>query len=576
MNTCRRAILLLVVASLLGTCAPRSTPGPATAPISPTPTIPAPTLIRPTAVPAEHRIRIRTVNGVAEFYDRETDSTFVPRGSNYIRLASLDTTSGKSFTYHSTFNVGLYDAERAETALTRMQADGYNTVRVFLTPSCPSGCLGDPTGRLSPEYVANLADFLRRAKSHGIYVIITTDSEPDTPYYLDIKDSTWSADFGGTNSEYLLLGGIMVGQQFWSDLVLALIAQEAPLDAILAYAIRNEFFFDTSAEPLNWSYGSVTTASGTTYDMALEDDKQHMMDEGVVLYIDRIRAAILQVDPTALVTIGFFPPDRPNVWNSAPRRIRTYPALWNSSADFIDLHPYPGGYDLGKLVENFEMQDFAAKPVLMGELGAARSSYASAAGASLALHDWQVDSCNYGFDGWLLWTWDSTEQADFYNGLDDGGLINQSLAPINRPDPCAALVFEFFERNLALTSTVNTSRWLGSNPATYAVDGIGGDWWSAGAFAPQWIEIDLGQRTTVRLIRLVVSQSPRGETSHEVRAGAEHGNLTLVHTFEGVTDDLQVLEWRPETPLENVRYVRVTTRKSPSWIGWREIEVIAQ
>jgi len=98
---------------------------------------------------------------------------------------------------------------------------------------------------------------------------------------------------------------------------------------------------------------------------------------------DTIRAAILHVDPTALVTVGFFPPDRPNVWNSAPRRIRTYPAIWNSSADFIDLHPYPGGYNLGRLVENFEMQGFAAKPVLMGELGAARSSFFSAAGASL-------------------------------------------------------------------------------------------------------------------------------------------------------------------------------------------------
>ena len=576
MNKCRRAILLLVVASLLAACGARSTGGPATATISPTPTIPAPTLIPPTPVPAEHRIRVRTVNGAAEFYDYQTGQTFVPRGSNYIRLADLPSTSGGFFNYHSTFIVGMYDAERAEAALMRMQADGYNTVRVFLTPSCLSGCLGDPAGGLSQEYVANLADFLRRAKSHGIYVIITTDSEPDTPYYLSLKDSTWSTDFDGTNSEYLLLGGIMVGQKFWSDLVLALNVQQAPLDAILAYAIRNEFFFETNAAPLDRSFGRVTTANGTTYDMAFEEDKQRMMDEGMVMYIDTIRAAILHVDPTALVTVGFFPPDRPNVWNSAPRRIRTYPAIWNSSADFIDLHPYPGGYDLGKLVENFEMQGFAAKPVLMGELGAARSSFFSAAGASLALHDWQVDSCNYGFDGWLLWTWDSTEQADFYNGLDDGGLINQALAPANRPDPCAARAFEFFERNLALTSTVSASRWLGSNPTALAVNGIGGDWWSAGAFAPQWIEIDLGQPATVRLIRLVASQSPRGETRHEVHAGAEHGNLTLVHTFQGVTDDLQVLEFRPETPLENVRYVRITTRTSPSWISWREIEVIAE
>jgi hypothetical protein len=271
-----------------------------------------PTSPPPTPAPAEHRIRVRTVNGVAEFYDHQTGQPFVPRGANSIRLADLRSTSGGRLNYHSTFNVGMYDASEAEQALAQMQADGYNAVRVFLTPSCMSGCIGDPAAGLSRDYAANVADFLRRAKAHEIYVILTTDGEPDTPYYNDILNTTWSDEFSGTNFAYLLRGGIMVGQQFWTDLVEALIAQQAPLDAVLAYALRNEFFFETNAPPLSLTSGRVTTANGKVYDMAVEDDKQRMMDENLVLYIDQIRAAIRQVDPTALVTIGFFPPDRPN------------------------------------------------------------------------------------------------------------------------------------------------------------------------------------------------------------------------------------------------------------------------
>lgn len=40
----------------------------------------------PSGLP-DHRIGIRVVNGVGEFYDRKTNKKFVPRGNNYIRLS---------------------------------------------------------------------------------------------------------------------------------------------------------------------------------------------------------------------------------------------------------------------------------------------------------------------------------------------------------------------------------------------------------------------------------------------------------------------------------------------------------
>jgi len=564
--------LIVVVAALVGGCQ-AAAPSPTAAASATAAATSEPTASEPDS---PHRIGIRVVGGVGEFYDRLTGETFVPRGNNYIRLGSQQSLSGGTMVYHSTFNVGAYDPLAAEQALSRMQDEGYNVVRVFLNGGCRETCIGDAAGRLSAAYVASVAEFLQRASAHEIFVILTTDAEPGTAaHYIDLLDTDWSASFGGTNSSHLRRGGILVGRAFWQDLIAALREQNAPLEAIFAYELRNELFFETNAPPLSLSSGSVVAGSGRTYDMASDEDRQRMMDEGLVAWIDQIRGAILEVDPTALVTVGFFPPDSPNPWPSAPRYIRTEAAIWESSVDFLDFHPYPGGYGLGELVENFGMEGLLLRPVIMGEFGSARSTYASASAAARALHDWQVDSCQYGFDGWLLWTWDSDEQGDFYNGLADGGLINEVLSPRTRPDPCRPGDFPFFETNLALGATARASRSLPGNPASNSINGVTSDWWGAGDFATQWIEIDLGEPVTIAQIRLVVSQSPAGRTRHTLLGGAVAGELAELQVFDGSTSDGQVLEYHPATALEGVRYVRVVTTVSPSWIGWREIEILA-
>jgi hypothetical protein len=89
---------------------------------------------------ADHRIGVRERDGFGELYDRMTGARFVPQGSNYIRLAPQVDTFGRRQVYHSTFIVGEYDAARAERALARMAASGYNTVRIFLNNTCAQGC----------------------------------------------------------------------------------------------------------------------------------------------------------------------------------------------------------------------------------------------------------------------------------------------------------------------------------------------------------------------------------------------------------------------------------------------------
>ena len=385
----------------------------------------------------EHRIGIRVLGEVGEFYDRLTGERFVPRGNNLIRLAWQKDFNGNNFYYHSTFNVGEYDPELIEQNLQQMHQMGYNTVRVFIQGSCKDACIGNSGRGLTAGYISNLVDFLQKAKANDIFVILTTDGEPGTPYYINLLDVDWNEKFGGTNN-LLRRGGVLVAQQFWKDLVEALIAQDAPLENILAYALRNELFFKSNAGPLNLNAGQVRTANGLTYDMASAGDKRRMMDEGLVFWIDSVRSAILEGDPTALVTVGFFWPQEPHPARIGDTRlIETRPAIWESSADFIDLHLYPdAGLTLEQFVDNYKMAGMQEKPIIIGEMGAARASYHSAAALAQVLQTWQVKSCGYGFDGWLLWTWDTEEQPDFYNGLAEDGVIARTLAPAIRPDPC--------------------------------------------------------------------------------------------------------------------------------------------
>lgn len=103
------------------------------------------------------------------------------------------------------------------------------------------------------------------------------------------------------------------------------------------------------------------------------------------------------------------------------------------------------------------------------------------------------------------------------------------------------------------------------------IDGKALTHWSAGGPAPQWIQLDLGEETSVSKVRLSVSQTPAGLTTHEVYGGPSAEQLTLIGTLDAATRDEQWIEL--DASATNVRYLRVTTVKSPSWVAWREIEV---
>jgi hypothetical protein len=133
--------------------------------------------------------------------------------------------------------------------------------------------------------------------------------------------------------------------------------------------------------------------------------------------------------------------------------------------------------------------------------------------------------------------------------------------------------------NLALGRPVTAPASQPDAPPAAAVDGT---WdtdlvWNAGDLPPQWIEVDLGDPATITGLRLVVAQYPSGQTLHRVTGRAnDDGPEVSLHVFEEPTADAGVLAVTLDPPVPGIRFVRIETVASPSYVAWREIEVLGR
>ena len=388
----------------------------------------------------ENRIAIRKQAGKAEFYHTATGETFFPRGNNYIELRP---DPSNTFVVSSLFSTGSHDAEDIAYDLQRMQALGYNAVRIFVDLCGVPDCIGDLAGGLRSEYMDNVVELLELAKRYEIYTILTANWLPDYGGYLDAHEPC-RPDFDHGNCLLLSEHGVASYVRFFQDFIQALQSRNAPLEYVMAYQLRNEVSLELNAPPLSFSSGMVTTANGKTYDMASASDKEDMVNEGLVFWANEVRSAILELDPTALVTAGFFAPNVPHEWRPGDwRMVRSRAVLRDSDLDFLDFHPYPGvGLTMEQQAENYGMIDYHEKPVVLGELGAFRHVYESSEQAASVLQTWQAEACAFGFDGFLLWQWDAPNLSlvgdNVWGPHDGNGEIARVMAPAFNADPCTA------------------------------------------------------------------------------------------------------------------------------------------
>jgi hypothetical protein len=513
------------------------------------------------------------VKGRAELFDRKTSKRFIVRGVNYIRLADLKKPDGNIILYHSTFNSGHYDRARVQADLKAIAKSRYNVVRVFFNAATTGGIIG-PGDSLSDAYLNNFLDFLARARENKLYVIPTLDWVP-IPQSSSPPGPMWCSDYQCPNVHYLTEDGIRTNQVFFTRLIRWLISRKAPTDMILTYELRNELTFDSDLPPLSLPAGRVTTANGKEYNLSSPEEKNRMIEEGLVLWIDRVRESVLRVDPTALVSVGFIPPKEPNPTRTAETKVSVVgPVIRKSQIDLVDIHVYPeaGGLTMAQYAENFGVVGFTSKPVIMGEFGALTSQFSSRESGLEQMVELQAASAGLGISGWVFWAWQIEKNPDTYNLVDEGALVNHAIAPAFHPNPASKTITTKFRRNRTSGAKASASGSFENSRPEYAIDGTARPWNSGGS-APQWIEIDLQTPDSVKMIRLVVSQSPAGETVHQLlgRTGGEP--YRLIKEVRGVTNDRDVIEV-PTPGLINIRYLKVLTLQSPSWVGWREVEII--
>lgn len=357
------------------------------------------------------------------FVVRATGASFSLRGFDY---QPLDKVPGQTGRYvNVTFTPSSYDHAKVAAMVRTWQADGYNGCRVFLNPTE----IGNPNGAgLSGAYLADVADFVRTAARHGVRTLVTLGSLPTKGGFTPKAQPS----FGLYNEDYLEPSFIEAQKRYLRVLVAGLRAKGAPLEDVL-WELKGEQDWNLSAAPLSWTSGTVTTADGKTYDMGRAASRAAMERSNLVHWANALTATLHRLVPGSLVGVGVYPPSvKHKTWEVTPGPLFTSA----TKTDFVDVHVYP---NLGP--EAVQMASFDAastrKPVIMGEFGATRKQTVGVATAALVT--WQEQSCHLGgvrISGWLLWNWNSSADAQFWDALAGGGKIAHALAPVNRPNPC--------------------------------------------------------------------------------------------------------------------------------------------
>jgi hypothetical protein len=550
-----------------------------TTPAAPAAAAPSPTAFTPWT-PPPHRIQIRIrPDGQAEFYDVVTGQPFIPRGADYIHLVNAGTRYEDRL-----FSTAVWDAEAFRADMHALASRGYNTVRIFID-SCNSGptCIANPSGPgLVGGYLDNMVEAMKIAKQEGIVLQLTSNDIPDHGGYGDLANQESGPQMAGyRNAHMLTASGHQAALQYWRDLLNGLAERHADFDAVLGWQLLNEQWLFNLQPPLSLSSGQVeASAIGKTYDMGDPQQKRQMVADSAMAYIHELSTEIKAHDPTALVTMGFFAPDFPNPTSIGGDWYVDTASLLQGGAelDYYDFHAYPGSdIPLSQIAENFGMAGYQLKPIVMGEVGAFHSQYDNIESAARATTRWIADSCPLGFQGWLYWTYQAAPLAvgDATWGLtDQDNYLLDLMAPATWTDPC--MVMEIPTDNLALAASARASRSLPDQPPHAAIDDDTGTQWGAGDMPPQWIELDLGAPHAIQQIRLMVGQYPSGQTHHQIKVAGPNGVFTVAADLAQSTSDTQWLEFTPATPLTGIRYIRIQTLSSPSWVAWKEIQVIGK
>eukprot|EP00041_Stephanoeca_diplocostata_P007571 m.108057 g.108057 ORF g.108057 m.108057 type:complete len:502 (+) comp16944_c1_seq1:146-1651(+) len=396
--------------------------------------------------------------------------------------------------YHSTFSVGKYNRTQAEAALASMQALGFNMARVFIDdgrtycgitmlsgtsmdaentesdahnmaiPVLPcTAASARPNGvggawddkKLSREYMDNFADFVRLATQYKVWLMPTFQRFPCTARFVAMTHPR-NMHISDGNADYLDAPTVSAKaaylQEFSSELR-ARIGSEL-MSTVLAYSLENEARAYGNEIPFSdQTLTAVKFSDGHEYNMSDARERRAGLDASFAYWASTVGTAVRSIDDKALVTVGMFTyyavghasPVAPGPTSSSPDpRFPPDPSHLSThgNVDYLDIHVYPTGekfnLDQDLASENYDAIDQQKVPVLMGEFGAFKRFYPTASDAAHKLREIMLSTCReYGFQGWLAWTWDTWEQGwMLWNMQDQKAFIAHALSPELFNDTC--------------------------------------------------------------------------------------------------------------------------------------------
>jgi hypothetical protein len=381
--------------------------------------------------------RITVRNG--QFVEAKTGKIFRPRGFNYIRTRDI------GYLWHDTFNPNSYRPQRIEAALSDIAANGFNTVRVFIDHMPGAGSVATNQAKeLSPAYMANVCDFLARARRHRLYVIFAMCYLPPTPPYRPEPPAIPGVE--GGNLPFLHPGYIAAKARYIADFAAA-IARHDPglLTTVFAYEVDNESHLIATRPPFSTRQGSFTFQN-KTYALDSGDDLQRLADAAAQALADACFEEVRRVDPEAMLSVNVF--TFAAVGRTGPGHLlrdatpdERFPvrplALTQTRVSYLDIHLYSTDEaSLERDLKSIEWEAVreacqrAGKPILMGECGVFKAAVPSADRAADLLTKHIRRVLERGFVGFLHWTYDTDEQADIWNARMENATLFRALIPV--------------------------------------------------------------------------------------------------------------------------------------------------
>ncbi len=347
--------------------------------------------------------------------------------------------------------------------LADLKQNGLNVVRIFLDHRHENDGGGIATDgfELSRQYTANMLDGLKRAREHGIYVILCLNGQPISKAYQSlfaepvpmVENDMFSVDHPMCslgNIQYFHPGAIRARAEYFKRVAQA-IANHDPslLSTVFSYELGNESYF-VGKEPLSLRSGTFVF-QGRAYDLSQDSELRQLMDDAAVHWADCSAAAIRSVDPKAMVSANVFTykavgrknlmavrPDQGAEWDKKQRIPVNLKALADSTLDYLDVHIYLHRISESSVAEKLEETlgsiDFAGlsnaaglagKPLIVGEYAAFKDSKRPLEQQAEDVCE-QMDLCrDRGFQGFLYWTYDTDEQPNIHNlKMSDGRMLN--------------------------------------------------------------------------------------------------------------------------------------------------------